>query len=178
LDERAVILRKSDGSQSVMPMSAVFASPIGGIRLEDGDSISLFRWEQLPLGATAERHDITELLSNTVGSRVNWHNVAVVDTSFMGRATQVYFPLDDLHSSSLPSASIIPADASFSYANFAALPIMMRSQAIMERRLRGEQVIDAAKICADNPAVKQMKSSLPVAWTRSAMRSIGGLIPR
>ncbi|MCY2982680.1 MAG: hypothetical protein NTY15_03490 [Planctomycetota bacterium] len=142
LDERAVILRKSDGSQSIMPMSAVFASSLGGIHLEDGDSISLFRWEQLPLGSTSERYDISSVLSTTVRSRVNWHNVAVVDTIFLGRATQVYFPLDDLHSSSLPTASIIPADASFAYGNFAALPIMIRSQAVLERRLRGEQAIN------------------------------------
>lgn len=186
-DERAVMLRKSNGTQCVIPMTAVFASSLGGIQLEDRDVITLLRWEQLPLGTSNEKYDLERVLTATAATREDWHNVAIAEANLMGLRTQVYFPIDGVHVDSMPPVDIIPQDATFSYSNLTALPILLRSNAMMERRIRGERLIGRAKglACEDvlstAPALRRTASASPtspVNWSRSLFRSLGGAIPK
>ena len=186
-DERAVILRKSNGTQSVVPMTAVFASSLGGIQLEDRDVITLLRWDQLPFGASNEKYDLERVLTATAATREDWHNVAIAEANLMGIRTHVYFPIDGVHVDSMPSVDIIPQDATFSYSNLTALPVLLRSNAMMERRIRGERLIGRAKglaceeVLSTAPALRRTASALPttpINWSRSLFRSLGVAVTR
>jgi hypothetical protein len=133
-DDYMVVVCKTDGTQSILSVSAARCSAMGGIQLSDRDRVLMLRWDDIRLGNADDRYTFAEVQSKTEQFRQEWHNVAVVDTSFLGRAAQVYLPMGTRTKGYIPSQPFIPSDATFTYGHCQALPIMVRGE--LQRRVR------------------------------------------
>ena len=131
--EFVAILRRANGLQYAADVTDIFTSPIGGIHVDDSDTITLLRSEHL--FGNDEINSISFQRIQDASRDDETSNVAVIAMPVLGRLTEVLVPIATTRSS---SQAWIPLDAVISMQNFGQVPIITASRRLMELRLRGE----------------------------------------